>query len=74
MKAITSILAVILFTILSFTAGSNSTFAVPRFYIGYGIPNVTAEQVVYKRVWVKGHYSRNKFGKLVWVPGHWKNI
>jgi len=25
-------------------------------------------------VWVAGHYTRNKFGKLVWVPGHWKKI
>ena len=24
--------------------------------------------------WVAGHYDRNKFGKLVWIPGHWKRI
>ena len=74
MKAITSILAVALFTILSFTFGSNNAYSLTRFYAGNEITRVSAEQVVYKRVWVKGHYSRNKFGKLVWVPGHWKNI
>ena len=24
--------------------------------------------------WVTGHYEKNKFGKLVWIPGHWKKI
>lgn len=24
--------------------------------------------------WVAGHYERNRFGKLVWIPGHWKRI
>ncbi|HMT12843.1 MAG TPA: YXWGXW repeat-containing protein [Ignavibacteria bacterium] len=24
--------------------------------------------------WISGHYEKNKFGKLVWIPGHWKKI
>ena len=24
--------------------------------------------------WVEGHYKVNRFGKMVWVPGHWKRI
>lgn len=25
-------------------------------------------------VWVSGHYKHNKFGKLLWIPGHWKRV
>ena len=25
-------------------------------------------------IWIAGHYKHNKFGKLIWVPGHWKRV
>jgi len=76
-KTITSILAVWLFTILMLTAGTNSTYAEPRFgfYMGIGTNRVfNAERRNFDRVWVEGHYKYNKYGRLVWVPAHWKDI
>ena len=25
-------------------------------------------------VWIKGHYKVDRFGFVVWVPGHWRRI
>ncbi len=24
-----------------------------------------------KKVWIKGHWKKNRFGRRVWVKGHW---
>ena len=76
MKTITSIAAILLFTVLMLIPNINNTFAGPRFgfYVGYGVPRIAAERPLYERVWVEGHYEYNKYGRLVWVPAHWKRI
>jgi len=75
MKTIVSILAVLILTVLTFTAAPESAQAGPRFgfYVGFGMPAVVYRPA-YDHVWVPAHYKRNIFGQLVWVPGHWKEV
>ena len=74
MKTITSIIAILLFVILSFTSGTNTAYAGPRFgfYVGFGSERL--EHPEFGRVWVRGHYQYDRFGFLVWVPAHWKYL
>jgi hypothetical protein len=50
------------------TLNSGETNAAPR--VGIYAPHKSGPNYI----WVGGHYKNNKFGKLVWIPGHWKKI
>ncbi len=70
------IAAIILLSFILTFANSSTVFAGPRIKVTFGKPNT---HIVYSKpgpnyVWVEGHYKLNKFGKLVWVPGHWKKV
>jgi|GEM_PF-672801 len=72
MKYTKTLLAAILLTI-TFLAFSNNANAGPRFEVVIGSP-VVAGPVIMHRVWVRGHYRRISFHRVVWVPGHWRRI
>jgi hypothetical protein len=74
MKTITTILAALILTVITFTASPAE--AGPRFgfYVGFGMPAVVVSRPAPDYVWVKGHYAYNAFGQIVWVPAHWKEI
>ena len=76
MKTITSILAALILTVLTFTAAPDNANAGPRFgfYVGFGAPAVVVSRPGPDYVWVHGHYRYNIFGQLVWVPADWKEI
>ena len=68
MKAIKSI-TLGLFLLTAIFAATDSAYANSNTVSN----NVSVNTSAY-RVWVKGHYERNKFGKLVWIPGHWRKF
>lgn len=76
MKSIKRTLLTLTLIIIFLFANSSNVFAWPRVTFAFGKPN---SHIVYAKpgpnyVWVEGHYKLNKFGKLVWVPGHWKKV
>jgi len=56
--------------LLSFNIGE--TNAGPRVRIYVGTTKIHKPGPNY--IWVEGHNKLNKFGKWVWVPGHWKRV
>ena len=70
-----SILAII--TFLTINSFSNDVFSKPRVKVRVITPRVKVITTVKTRPchkWIKGHYRRNRRGRLIWVPGHWKRV
>lgn len=70
-----SILAII--TFLTINSFSNDVFSNPRVKVRVITPRVKVVTIVKTRPchkWIKGHYRRNRHGRLIWVPGHWKRF
>ncbi|MCI0449516.1 MAG: hypothetical protein L0Y79_06995 [Chlorobi bacterium] len=72
MKSIKSVLLAFIMIMGLIGINTSETNAGPRVRIYVGTPKIHKPGPNY--VWVEGHYKINKYGKLVWVPGHWKRV
>lgn len=72
MKYAKSIIMALIVFMGFITLNTSETNATPRLGIYIGSANIHKPGPNY--VWVAGHFKYNKFGKKVWVPGHWKKV
>jgi len=71
----TLILAVIAF--LAISSFSGDVFAKPRVRVCVVTPRIRIVTTVKTRPchkWIRGHYRRNRYGRLIWVPAHRSRI
>lgn len=69
MKPVKSILIALILLIGFFAVNTAEANAGPklRYY-------TTSVKMKHGYIWVEGHYKINKYGKRVWIPGHWKKV
>jgi hypothetical protein len=73
MKSIKSVIAALILVMGFLFISTGETNSWPRFRV-YTSPVKVVNKPGPNYVWVGGHYKFNKYGKAVWVPGHWKKI
>jgi hypothetical protein len=75
LKIKTLIIAIISFLVINLF--SVDIFAKPRVRVCVKAPRAGLITIVKTRTchkWVKGHYRRNRYGRIIWVPGHWRKV
>ena len=76
MKFLKSLTAA-LFILIAVFAFSNNCYAANE---GFGLriyTQVFSAGIIKPRpgfFWVEGHYKINRYGRMVWVPGHWNRF
>ncbi len=74
-KSLKNLILSAIFGIILFVA-SNNIYSAPRVEVVFG---PTPIEVITTCpgpgfIWIRGHYRFGLWGRMVWVPGHWRRI